>query len=70
MKVIIDRFEAEFAVCETEDRQMLNIHRNRLPKEAKEGDVLRIAEGGVAIDKEETAVRRRRSKEMIDNLWE
>ena len=42
MKVIIDRFEEEYAVCEKEDRKIINIDKNKLPSTVKEGDVLII----------------------------
>ena len=54
MKLIIDRFEGEFAVCENEEGKMINISRNKLPKEAKEGDVIIIEKEKVYIDVEET----------------
>lgn len=31
MKVIIDRFEANYAVCEEEDRTMIDIEKSKLP---------------------------------------
>ena len=33
--LIIDRFEGEFAVCENEKSEMINIERSKLPREAK-----------------------------------
>jgi hypothetical protein len=36
MKVTIDRFEGEYAVCEKADRTMINIPREKLPAGAKE----------------------------------
>jgi hypothetical protein len=40
MKVTIDRFEGDFAVCEKADRTMINNEKNKLPANAKEGDTL------------------------------
>ena len=31
MKVIIDRYEGQYAVCEKEDMSMINIKRNLVP---------------------------------------
>ena len=31
MRVIIDWFEGEFTVCETDDRTMVNIERSQVP---------------------------------------
>jgi len=42
MKVIIDRFEGDYAVCEKEGRTMVDIERNKIPAEAKEGDALLV----------------------------
>ncbi|MFB0919833.1 MAG: DUF3006 domain-containing protein [Oscillospiraceae bacterium] len=42
MKVIIDRFEGEFAVVELEDRSFANMPRLLVPAGAGEGAVLTI----------------------------
>ena len=64
MKVIIDRFEGNFAVCETENKEMMNIERSQLPEGAKEGDVLLMnSAGNIRIDAKETAERNHRKKE-------
>lgn len=55
MKVIIDKFEGMFAVCEKEDRQMLDIEKFKIPSAAKEGDVLNLVNDRITIDLEETA---------------
>ena len=50
MKVIIDRFEGGFAVCEKADRTMVNVKRTQVPPEAKEGDTLIIDGDSIIID--------------------
>ncbi|SHI67998.1 DUF3006 domain-containing protein [Thermoclostridium caenicola] len=70
MKVIIDRFEGSFAVCEKEDRTMMHIERNRLPAGAGEGDVLVIQGDVISLDAEETALRRQKIRKMMESLWE
>jgi len=55
VNIIIDRFEGDLAVIKYEDRTF-TLPRLLLSKEAKEGDVLRIA---VEIDHNATADRRR-----------
>ncbi|QNB44998.1 DUF3006 family protein [Thermanaerosceptrum fracticalcis] len=70
MKVIIDRFEGPFAVCEDEERKMINIEKEKLPKEAKEGSVLIIQGDEIEIDYNETENRKNRIKKMMDSLWE
>ncbi|WP_454054011.1 DUF3006 domain-containing protein [Clostridium sp. Marseille-Q7071] len=70
MKFIIDRFEEEFAVCENEKRIMVNISRDKIPKEAKEGDVLIIEEENIYIDVEETEKLKKEIEELAKDLWE
>lgn len=70
MQVIIDRFEGSFAVCEDENRKMINIEKAKLPKEAKEGSVLIIYGDKIEIDHIETENRKDRIKKMMDSLWE
>ena len=57
MKLIIDRFEGEYAVVELQDKSMVNIPKKILPAEAGEGDIISIV-----IDKDETEKESRRSK--------
>ena len=54
---IIDRFEEDYAVIET-DGGMINVLRSELPENAAEGDVLTY-DGTWAVD--ETATEERRS---------
>ena len=61
--LVIDRFEGDFAVVET-DKGMLNIPRSELPPSAKEGDTLRFV-----IDAGETAARKRRIEGIMDSLF-
>lgn len=70
MKVTIDRFEGKFAVCEKEDRQMLDIEKFKLPITAKEGDVLNITNDRITINFEETEKRKKDIEEFTKDLWE
>ncbi len=69
MRVVIDRFEGEFAVCEKEDRTILNVKRNKLPAEAKESDVLLIDGDTINIDTAETAKRKKLVEKLVENIW-
>ncbi|MEG0772575.1 DUF3006 domain-containing protein [Clostridium sp.] len=69
MKVVIDRFEGDYAVCEKEDREMIDIKRHSLPKEAKEGDVLDIEGDKIIIDINETEKRKKEIEELTKDLW-
>ena len=61
--LIIDRFEGDFAVIET-DNGMLNVSRSELPTGAKEGDVLRLV-----IDADGTDSRKERIDGMMERLF-
>lgn len=63
MKVIIDRFEGEFAVVEIELGKYVDIPKILLPN-AKEGDVVKIE-----IDKEETEGRKKHIQKLINNVF-
>ena len=69
MRVIIDRFEGDLAVCERPDRTMMNIPRNSLPPEAKEGDVLIIENNCISLDVTDTADRKKAVEERMRKLW-
>lgn len=69
MKVIIDRFEGEYAVCEKDDRTMINIKKNKLPADVEEGDVLVINGDSITIDAVETMKRKRKSRHLMDGLF-
>ena len=69
MKVIIDRFEGKFAVCEKEDRKMIDIEKSRIPTTAKEGDVLNIDNDIITIDDVETQKRKKEIEELTRDLW-
>jgi hypothetical protein len=70
VKVIIDRFEGNYVVCEKEDRTMTDIKKDSIPSNAKEGDVLSINNGVITIDVEGTEKRRLEIKKLTEDLWE
>ena len=63
MKVIIDRFEGNFAVVELQDKSFCNMPKLLLPDGAKEGNVVTIA-----IDEEETQKRRQAASDLFNEL--
>jgi len=65
MRVIIDRFEGDYAVVELEDRSTVNLPRSLVPPGAKEGDVLLIE-----IDRSATEERRKRIQRLMEELWQ
>jgi len=69
MVVVIDRFEGLLAVCEKEDRTMIDIKRILLPSDAKEGDVLNIDGDEITVDGVETAKRKEIIEKLTKDLW-
>lgn len=64
MKVILDRFEEDFALVELENKEILNIPRI-LVSEAEEGDIIEIR-----ICKEETRQRQEEIEKLANDLFE
>ncbi|MDD3840920.1 MAG: DUF3006 domain-containing protein [Clostridia bacterium] len=65
MKVIIDRFEGDYAVVELPDMSTVDMSKQLLPEGAKEGDVISIS-----IDIEETKNRKEKIEKLMDELWD
>ena len=61
--LVIDRFEGDCAVVETE-RGLINIPRADLPMDAKEGDTLRLI-----LDADETVARKKRIDGLMHDLF-
>lgn len=64
MKVIIDRFEGNYAVVEIDVGKFVNIPKVLLPN-AKEGDVIKIEK-----DKKETKSRKKNIQKLINEVFE
>lgn len=69
MKVIIDRFEGNYAVCEKEDGSMIDIEREKIPSVSKEGDVLLVTDNEATIDKGITKNRKEEIEKITNGLW-
>lgn len=67
--VILERYEGEFAVIET-DGKMENIDRNLIAENTKEGSVLIKKEGIYYPDEQKTKARRQKIVELQDSLFE
>ncbi len=65
--LIIDRFEGDWAIIETENRHTFNLPRSILPPEVKEGDVISLQ---VGIDLVATKDRTEKSKSRLKNLFD
>ena len=64
---VIDRFEGEYAVLETESG-MKNVPREMLPEGAREGDVLEVKDGVYIINKKAAAKRRSTKRSKLNKL--
>lgn len=65
---IIDRFEENFAVIELDDNKIINISIDKIPQEARVGDVLRI-EKDIVIDYDQTRKRKKIIADLVDDMW-
>lgn len=64
MKVIVDRFEGDYAVVEIAIGKCVNIPRVLVP-DAKEGDIIKIE-----IEKKETEKRKKYIRDLMNNVFE
>ena len=64
MKVIIDRFEGNYAVVEIDVGKFVNIPKILLPN-AQEGDVIKIEK-----DKKETKNRKKNIQKLMNDVFE
>lgn len=65
MRIVIDRFEGDYAIVELSDRTMVDLHRQFLPKSAKEGDIFEIKM--IAVDDKE---RKGQISQLMNEIWE
>ena len=69
-KLVIDRFEGAYAICEDPDKKMFAITVGELPEGAKAGDVIQISDEGVlSVDREETERRRKKMAGLQNRLF-
>ncbi|KPU26881.1 pyruvate kinase [Caloranaerobacter sp. TR13] len=70
MKGTIDRFEGKYAIVELENLKIINILKDKLPQNAKEGDVVVIKDNEYYIDIEETQRRKEQIEKVFEDLFE
>ena len=68
-KIVIDRFEGDFAVCELESGDMVDIAVERLPAGAVENSVLVENNGVLTLDLQDAERRKARIRELEDQLF-
>lgn len=64
MKVILDRFESDYAIIEVDEDNIISVPRI-LVGNAKEGDVIKIE-----VDKSNTDKRKKDIQELMDSVFE
>jgi hypothetical protein len=70
-KLIIDRYEGNYAICENEDKTTISIPKYKLPLDCKEGDcLLRDEEGMYQKDVETASNREKRLRDKMSRLFE
>lgn len=66
----VDRFEEDTAILENrESGNRINVARNKLPNDIKEGDILKCINGKYFLDEEITRDERNRIQEKMNDLW-
>jgi len=65
-RITIDRFEGNFAICETEGNQMIDIPASIFPSGASEGNIYEV---GFTELKPEEEEHRKRINEKVNKLW-
>lgn len=68
MKLIVDRLEGNLAVCETEDKKILNIPVSEFESRPADGDVIEYDNERAIVLKEETKRRKRAAEEFFRKL--
>lgn len=69
-RLIIDRFEGSFAICEKEDDTTEKIPRYKLPLDCREGDCLLLgSEGMYTIDTNATKIKEKRIQDKMNRLF-
>lgn len=62
--LIVDRIEADFAVCEIEEGNFADIPLKALPDGIEEGDVIKIS-----VETEETEKRKKNINHLMNSLF-
>lgn len=65
--MVVDRFEGEYAVIETEDG-MVDVHISQVDENVREGDCVVLKDGRYMADSAETSERRAKMAQRLKNL--
>lgn len=64
MKYTIDRFEGNFAVVELGNKKFVDVPKEAIPPEAKEGDIIKVE-----VDAAETKKRKDKIQGLMNDLF-
>lgn len=64
----IDRFEGNFAICETKSGATLDLDIDLVDKKAKEGDIITCKDGLYLLDEEATSKRKEKIKALTQKI--
>ena len=67
---VIDRIEGSFAVIELNDGTMVNIPKNKIIGDFKEGDILVEDSEFFKVDSELTKKRKEEIEHMMKDMWQ
>ena len=66
----IDRFEGNIAVIENKETgETMNIEKEKIPNECKEGDIIKCINGKFFFDEEKTLEAEKEIKDNFNDLW-
>ena len=68
--LIVDRIELNFAICEDENQNMININLEEFIEIPKDGDVIELIDNKYIVNKEETEKRKNSIEQEFYNLFQ
>ena len=68
-KFTVDRIEGEIAVLECENGSFVAMELASLPKNIREGDIIRFDANSCFLSEDETARRRQKMRKLMDKLF-
>ncbi len=67
----VDRFESDFVVLEDRNTgKMLDVKKEDLPRDIKEGDILDKINGKYTVNQEKTLEAKKRIKNKMKKIWD
>jgi len=70
MFYIVDRIEENIIVLQDENGHMINLNKNSVDENVKEGDCLKKENNKFLFDMEETKKRKMRINKLMKGMWE